>query len=121
MIQREVLIATLLTEGSVTKTAEKLKCSTNTVRSYMAENGFDDDFNKAKTEVLNGVCNRIRSELLEGVEIISQIMRDEKTAPQIKINSFQILMNTFTKLNEQTEILSRIDELEKRLSNEQDD
>ena len=45
MIQREILISTLLNEGTVSATANKLKCSPVTVYNHMNEAGFKDDFN----------------------------------------------------------------------------
>ena len=48
-------------------------------------------------------------------------MNNTENSPQIRLNATNQLFSVALRLNEQCELLSRIDEIEKRLSNEQDD
>ena len=118
MIEREILISTLLNEGTIQATANKLKCSPVTVYNHMNEAGFKDDFNKAKRDILEATCNKLTSNLLAGVETVAEIMNNTDNSPQIRLNAVGLLFNTCIRLTEQTEVLQRIEKLERSVSDE---
>lgn len=118
MIEREILISTLLNEGTIQATANKLNCSPVTVYNHMNEAGFKDDFNKAKRDILEATCNRLTSNLLAGVDTVIEIMQDASNSPQIRLNAVGLLFNTCIRLTEQTEVLQRIEKLERSVSDE---
>lgn len=118
MIEREILISTLLNEGTIQATANKLNCSPVTVYNHMNEAGFKDDFNKAKRDILEATCNRLTSNLLAGVDTVIEIMQDASNSAQIRLNASSLLFNTCIRLTEQTEVLQRIEKLERSVSDE---
>ena len=118
MIEREILISTLLNEGTIQATANKLNCSPVTVYNHMNEAGFKDDFNKAKRDILEATCNRLTSNLLAGVDTVIEIMQDASNSAQIRLNAVGLLFNTCIRLTEQTEVLQRIEKLERSVSDE---
>ena len=120
MIEREILISTLLNEGTVSATACKLKCSPVTVYNRMNEAGFREDFNKAKRDILEATCNRLTSNLLAGVDTVVEIMQDASNSAQIRLNASQQLFNVTLRLNEQIEVLEKLQELEKRFADDEE-
>ena len=118
---REDVIQGLLLNGSIQKTADSLNVSKSTIYRITHDGGFSEDFSKAKQEILQGVCARLTSNLLKAVEVVADIMNNAENSPQIRLNATNQLFSFSLRLNEQCELLSRIDEIEKRLSNEQDD
>ena len=119
MIEREILISTLLNEGTIQATANKLNCSPVTVYNHMNEAGFKDDFNEAKRDILEATCNRLTSNLLAGVDTVIEIMQDASNSAQIRLNASQQLFNVTLRLNEQIEVLERLQKLEERFADDE--
>ena len=117
MASQEQIIAGLLVNGTVTATAEKLGTSRDTLYKLMKQEGFQEAYSKAKQHLLQEVCNNLVSTLLE-VDVTKSIMNNTDNSPQIRLNASQILFNTCIRLTEQTEVLQRIEKLERSVSDE---
>ena len=118
---REDVIQGLLLNGSIQKTADSLNVSKSTIYRITHEDGFSEDFSKAKQEILQGVCARLTSNLLKAVEVVADIMNNAENSPQIRLNATQQLFNVTLRLTEQCELLERVEKLEKRFDDEQND
>ena len=118
MASQEQIIAGLLVNGTVTATAEQLGTSRDTIYKVMQEKGFNEAYSKAKQHLLQEVCNNLVSTLLEAVDVTKSIMNNTDNSPQIRLNASQILFNTCIRLTEQTEVLQRIEKLERSVSDE---
>ena len=121
MTTREDVIQGLLLNGSIQKTADSLNVSKSTIYRITHEDGFSEDFSKAKQEILQGVCARLTSNLLKAVEVVADIMNNAENSPQIRLNATQQLFNVTLRLTEQCELLERVEKLEKRFDDEQND
>lgn len=118
MANHEQIIAGLLVNGTVTATAKQLGMSRDTIYKLMQEKGFNEAYSKAKQHLLQEVCNNLVSTLLEAVDVTKSIMNNTDNSPQIRLNASQILFNTCIRLTEQTEVLQRIEKLERSVSDE---
>ena len=118
MASQEQIIAGLLVNGTVTATAEQLGMSRVGIYKAMQEEGFQEAYSKAKQHLLQEVCNNLVSTLLEAVDVTKSIMNNTDNSPQIRLNASQILFNTCIRLTEQTEVLQRIEKLERSVSDE---
>ena len=118
MASQEQIIAGLLVNGTVTATSEKLGTSRDTLYKLMKQEGFQEAYRKAKQHLLQEVCNNLVSTLLEAVDVTKSIMNNTDNSPQIRLNASQILFNTCIRLTEQTEVLQRIEKLERSVSDE---
>ena len=118
MASQEQIIAGLLINGTVTATAEQLGTSRDTIYKVMKQDGFQDEYRKAKQGLLTEVCNNLVSTLLEAVDVTKSIMNDAENSPQIRLNASSLLFNTCIRLTEQTEVLQRIEKLERSVSDE---
>ena len=113
MANREQIIAGLLVNGTVTATAEQLGMSRAGIYKAMQAESFNEEYSKAKQHLLQEVCNNLVSTLLEAVDVTKSIMNNTDNSPQIRLNASQILFNTCIRLTEQTEVLQRIEKLER--------
>ena len=118
MANREQIIAGLLVNGTVTATAKQLGICRDTIYKVMQEKDFNEAYSKAKQHLLQEVCNNLVSTLLEAVDVTKSIMNNTDNSPQIRLNASQILFNTCIRLTEQTEVLQRIEKLERSVSDE---
>ena len=117
-IERETVISGLLLNGSIRNTANALGVSPSTIYRVCNEEGFQEAYSKAKQHLLQEVCNNLVSTLLEAVDVTKSIMNNTDNSPQIRLNASQILFNTCIRLTEQTEVLQRIEKLERSVSDE---
>ena len=113
MANREQIIAGLLVNATVTATAKPLGICRDTIYKAMQEESFNEEYSKAKQHLLQEVCNNLVSTLLEAVDVTKSIMNNTDNSPQIRLNASQILFNTCIRLTEQTEVLQRIEKLER--------
>ena len=84
----------------------------------MQTESFNEAYSRAKQHLLQEVCNNLVSTLLEAVDVTKSIMNNTDNSPQIRLNASQILFNTCIRLTEQTEVLQRIEKLERSVSDE---
>ena len=118
MASQEQIIAGLLVNGTVTATAKQLGICRDTIYKAMQEESFNKAYSKAKQHLLQEVCNNLVSTLLEAVDVTKSIINNTDNSPQIRLNASQILFNTCIRLTEQTEVLQRIEKLERSVSDE---
>ena len=118
MASQEQIIAGLLVNGTVTATAEQLGMSRAGIYKAMQEESFNEEYSKAKQHLLQEVCNNLVSTLLEAVDVTKSIMNNAENSPQIRLNASSLLFNTCIRLTEQTEVLQRIEKLERSVSDE---
>lgn len=121
-IERETVISGLLLNGSIRNTANALGVSPSTIYRVCNEEGFKEAFNKAKMDILQGTCAKLTNNLLKAVDVVTDIMNNTENSPQIRLNAANQLFSVALRLNEQCELLARIETIEKRLENsEQND
>ena len=118
MASQEQIIAGLLVTGTVTATAKQLGMTRAGIYKAMQEESFNEAYSRAKQHLLQEVCNNLVSTLLEAVDVTKSIMNNTDNSPQIRLNASQILFNTCIRLTEQTEVLQRIEKLERSVSDE---
>ena len=121
-IERETVISGLLLNGSIRNTANALGVSPSTIYRVCNEEGFKEAFNKAKMDILQGTCAKLTNNLLKAVDVVTDIMNNTENSSQIRLNAANSLFSVALRLNEQCELLARIETIEKRLENsEQND
>ena len=121
MLDREVLIGALLTNGTAQKASEALGVSRSTVYKTMAENGFNEAYRQAKQELLQAISDKLSNSMLQSIITTEQIRDNEDNSPQIRLNACQIILTTGHRIKEQTEIIARLEALDRaekeRISN----
>lgn len=75
---------------------------------------FKRKFSKVKDELLNRVTTTMQNGMTEAAQTMLEIMRDEATAPQIRLNAADSIIRNGMRLTEQNDILQRLEELEAR-------
>ena len=91
MLDREVLIGALLTNGTAQKASEALGVSRSTVYKTMAENGFNEAYRQAKQELLQAISDKLSNSMLQSIITTEQIRDNEDNSPQIRLNACQII------------------------------
>lgn len=106
----------LLSCGSVTE-AEKISgVSRTTIYKRLNDKDFKREYDHRRTMVLNSACSSLQSTLTTAVNTIKEIIEDEENAPQVRLNACGMILQNCLKYVEQIDILSKIEELEKNIT-----
>jgi len=85
--------------------------SKSTVYRLKNNKTFQKVIRERKDAILKSAVNKMQSYLVKDVEILQQIIEDPETAPQVKLNGIQILMNQLRDWTTTTDIIKRINAL----------
>lgn len=109
--QDERVISAFLTNYRACDIVKETGLSKATVYRLRNNQAFQMVIRERKDAILKGAVNKMQSYLVKDVEILQQIIEDPETAPQVKLNGIQILMNQLRDWTTTTDIIKRIDAL----------
>ena len=109
--QDERVISAFLTNYRACDIVKETGLSKATVYRLRNNQAFQMVIRERKDAILKGAVNKMQSYLVKDVEILQQIIEDPDTAPQVKLNGIQILMNQLRDWTTTTDIIKRIDAL----------
>lgn len=114
----EHILSALLSCGSIAEAEKLTGVSRTTIYNRLADDTFKAEYDRRRTMVLNEACNKLQATLTEAVITIRNIMLDENSAPQVRLNASALILQNCLKYTEQADIMARIEELEKNLIKE---
>lgn len=111
---KDELIITALVSNPTIKTAA-LACGVSESLIYrkLRDPPFREKYDKARLEMLERNTAALQGHLGTAIQAMADIVEDEKTAPQTKLNAADAIIRNSLKLTEQTDILRRLDALER--------
>ena len=109
--QDERVISAFLTNYRACDIVKETGLSKATVYRLRNNQAFQMVIRERKDAILKGAVNKMQSYLVKDVEILQQLIEDPETAPQVKLNGIQILMNQLRDWTTTTDIIKRIDAL----------
>ena len=113
MRKREAFLIALLEEPTVTRAYKRAEISKTRAYQFLADDGFKADLNRLKLEILSSVTSYLQSNLAECSETLMKIIRSDGVSAQVKINAAQVVFNTCRSYTEITDILPRLEALER--------
>lgn len=108
----EVIIASLITEGSIKAAAASLKCATRTLYERMKTPEFKELYSQAKTEILRAATVKLQGNLCGAIDTLADIMQDEDAAKQTRVNAAVSILQQAARFTETTDILERLEAIE---------
>lgn len=113
----EHILTALLSCGSIAEAEKVSGVSRTTIYNRLADETFKAEYDRRRSLVLNEACTTLQATLTKADDTIRGIMEDTDTAPQVRLNASALILQNCLKYTEQIDILSRIEELEKSVSN----
>ena len=107
-------------EQNINEICKTLKITKQTYYNYINDDAIKQEIYNIRCSMLSNTTNYLQSCLDECSKELMSIIHDEKTAPQIKINAINSIFNNCNKLTEQVDILSKINDIEQRLKEQED-
>ena len=109
-----------LSEQDINKVCKKLNITRPTYYKYLNDDAVKQEINKIRLEVIENTTRYLQDSLKLCSQELVKIVKSEDATPQIKINAINSIFSNCNKLTEQVDILSKVNDLEQRLLEQED-
>lgn len=107
-------------EQNISKICKKLDITRATYYNYLNDDAVKTEINNIRCNMLSDTAHYLQECLNECSKELMNIIKNKDTAPQIKINAINSIFNNCSKLTEQVDILTKINDIEQRLKDAED-
>lgn len=108
----ETVINAFLKHDKIVDIMADTGLSRSTIQRYRDDPELQQLLTERKTEFIKAAVNKMQAFMSEGVEILQNIIRDNETSAQTKVNAIQIMFNQCKTWTETADILERLKMLE---------
>lgn len=112
----EIILSALLANPTVRAASAACGISETQIYVRLRNPDFKAKYDTARRELLERNTAALQSHLAEAIEVMGEICRDTDAAPQTRLNAADAIIRNSLKLTEQTDILTRLEVLEKSLN-----
>ena len=102
----------LLTNPTKERAAEAAGITSKTLRGYLADPEFQAEYKKAFADLVEDATRKVQQTLEPAVAVLREIMEDRSENGQVRVSAARSVLEYGLKMTEQTDILTRIQELE---------
>lgn len=110
---KELIIAGLLANTTVSATARAIGISEATIYKYLKDDEFKREYEEKRRAMLAENCHELQAHMSRAISELVEIIEDENTATQIRLNAIDMLLRHTYKQTEMVDILERLSVLEK--------
>ena len=114
--KQELAIAALLLHGTVESAAEDAGISPSTLKRWLADDAFVQDFRKARQSALAAAISRLQHDSFRAAAVLSQHLESDDA--KIAIRAATAILDRSLRGAELLDIAERVEELEKQLGDE---
>lgn len=109
-----------LSESDINKVCKKLNITRPTYYKYLNDDVIKQEISKIRLETIEKTTRYLQDNLSLCSQELVNIIKSKEIAPQIKINAINSIFNNCSKLTEQVDIISKLENIEQRLSEQED-
>lgn len=109
------VLAALLTAPSKAAAAQAAGISPRTLRDYLADPTFRQEYQKAFAGLVEDATRQAQQAIAPALSTLREIVEDTDESAQARISAARNILEYGMRLTEQTDILERLDELERSL------
>ena len=109
----EAIIAALLSTPTGKAAAVKAGIGETQLRARLRDPEFNEKYKTARRELLQESTNALQTHLQTAVQVLYDVMTDTEASQQTRVNAAEAVIRNNLKMTEQTDILTRLDELER--------
>ena len=110
---KERIMQALLTQPNAKKAAEAAGVTTRTVRAYMADKSFSDEYEARRKALVQDATDQLKKALASAVDTVHEIMT--KGANNEKLTACRMIFEYCLKYTELYDISARLDAVEEVL------
>ncbi len=110
-------IFAMLETGNISKSAKIANITETTAFKYL-KNGLSEEINRIRKEYIEESLKRLEYASVKATDTIINILEDEKCSISVKLNASKAILDYSLKVREQTEIIERLNNIEKRVNDD---
>lgn len=111
----ELIIAALISNSSLRVASEACGICETQIRKRLKDDEFKRRYDQERRELLRQNSAALQGYVSQAISAIVGVMNSKTANEQTKLNAAEAIIRNSLKLTEQTEILERLDKLEKCL------
>lgn len=108
-------IAALLAHTTMKEAAAAVGIGETTLFRWMQDEGFREEYRKAKGELVGQAIARLQGVTGEAVDTLQAIMKDDDKPAGSRVTAARTILDTAIKAVELEELVARIERLEKQM------
>ena len=116
--KKQKALLALLTNPTKERAAEAAGITSKTLRGYLADPEFQAEYKKAFADLVEDATRKVQQTLEPAVAVLREIMEDRSENGQVRVSAARSVLEYGLKMTEQTDILTRIQELEAAMEGE---
>ena len=109
----ELILASLLSTPTIRAAAAACGVSESVIYSRLKEPDFKDRYDRERREMLTQSAAALQTHLGAAIEAMGEIVSDKETNPQTRLNAAEAVIRNTLKLTERTDVLDRLERLNK--------
>jgi hypothetical protein len=109
----EKIISAMLECKTLADVSRLTETPPRTLYTILQDKTFKEKLNAAKSSMLGQAVAKLNNFTSMAVDILATIAQDTEQNGQVRVSACRSLLDAVTRLNEQADILARLDELER--------
>ena len=114
-VSDEKIIAALMTSATNAEAAKSAGLSLTQFYNRMRNPNFKTKLAEARARLLDGATAALQARMGEAVDTMTVVMHDPDAPAQTRLNAAEAILRNSLKLSERSDILDRLDILEKEM------
>ena len=115
---KERALACLLVSDSKAEAAEKAGISDRTLRAYLADPAFKSEYQRRKRKLISDATQQIQKSMKIAISALREIIQRKSSKDSDRITAARLILEYSLRYTEITDILNRIEDLERTVNNE---
>ncbi len=116
--KKQKALVALLTQPTKEKAAAAAGITSKTLRSYLDDPEFQAEYKKAFAGLVEDATRKVQQTLDPAVAVLREIMEDSDENGQVRVSAARSVLEYGLKMTEQTDIITRLQELEAAVGGE---
>lgn len=116
--KKQKALVALLTQPTKEKAAAAAGITSKTLRSYLDDPEFQAEYRKAFAELVEDATRKVQQTLDPAVAVLREVMEDSDENGQVRVSAARSVLEYGLKMTEQTDIITRLQELEAAMGGE---
>lgn len=112
--RQDAAIAALVSNPTVREASKASGIPERTLWRYLGQEDFTKRLDEERSKLVSDATDRLKSKLAAATSAIAEVMEDKDAPPQTRVNAAKVILELSLKYSEMSDIIHRLDELERQ-------
>lgn len=112
--RQDAAIAALVSNPTVRDASKASGIPERTLWRYLGQEDFTKRLDEERSKLVSDATDRLKSKLAAATSAIAEVMEDKDAPPQTRVNAAKVILEFSLKYSEMSDIIHRLDELERQ-------